>query len=78
MPSANPTRLGLGIFLFGVGISLLTTGGVGLFTLRLARRVTGEEPIVILAVVSGFLLLALGSAMVAHSLKQGSASLGPA
>ncbi|HEV2173485.1 MAG TPA: hypothetical protein VGR71_07960 [Nitrospira sp.] len=67
MPSANKTTLGFGILLFGLGISILTTGGIALFVVRLVRRVAGAELIVLVAVVAGCLLLAAGSAMMARS-----------
>ncbi len=67
MPSANRTTLGLGILLSGLGISILTTGGIGLFVLRLVRRVAGAEPVVLVAIIAGCLLLAAGSAMMARS-----------
>lgn len=67
MPSANRTKLGLGILLVGLGISVLTTGGIALFVVRLVRRVAGAELIVLVAIVAGCVLLAAGSAMTARS-----------
>ena len=67
MPPANRTTLGFGILLFGLGISILTTGGIALFVVRLVRRVAGAEMIVLLTIVAGCLLLAAGSAIMAHS-----------
>ena len=67
MPSANRTTLGFGILLFGLGISILTIGGIGLFVLRLVRRVAGAELVVLVAIIAGGLLLAAGSAMMARS-----------
>lgn len=67
MPTANKTALGFGILLFGLGISILTTGSIALFVVRLVRRIPGAELVVLVAIVAGCLLLAVGSAMMARS-----------
>jgi hypothetical protein len=67
LPVAHRGRLGLGLFLFGSGVSLLTVGGVGALTLDILRRAIQGERFLVLAIVAGWLILAVGSATIAYS-----------
>jgi hypothetical protein len=67
LPAVRRGRLGLGLFLFGFGVSILTVGVVGELTLDILRRAFAGERFLVLAIVVGGLILAVGSAMVAYS-----------
>jgi len=59
-----------GLFFFGLGLSLLIIGGSGIATAEIVRGGVRGGRALLFFVVAGLSILAIGSAVVAHSFKQ--------
>jgi hypothetical protein len=61
---------GSGLFLFGLGVSLLAIGGASVYTLGIVKGDLHRVRVLLFPIAAGLSLLALGSAMITYSLKQ--------